>query len=79
MFYTSKLKNRIRFLRLNDSLYSTGEPTRLAGGNGEIKELVSILLTRSFDGWFSVTPYRGNSVEAMSQTLGEYRFLLKNM
>ena len=79
MFYTSKLKNRIRFLRLNDSLYSTGEPTPLAGGNGEIKELISILLARSFDGWFSVAPYRGVSVEAMAQTLAEYRTLLKHL
>ena len=31
VFYTSNLKNRIRFLRLNDTLYSTGAPTALAG------------------------------------------------
>lgn len=79
MFYASKLKNRIRFLRLNDSLYDTGEPTPLAGGNGEIKELISILLARSFDGWFSVTPYREASVNAMAQTLEEYRGLLKHL
>ena len=79
MFYASKLKNRIRFLRLNDSLYSTGETTRLAGGNAEIKELISILLSRSFDGYFSVAPYRSHSAEAMAQTLAEYRMLLKNM
>ena len=79
MFYASRLKNRIRFLRLNDSLYSTGEPTPLAGGNGEIKELISILLARSFDGWFSVAPYRSVSANAMAQTLSEYRSLLKHL
>ena len=79
VFYASKLKNRVRFLRLNDSLYSTGEAMPLAGGNGEIKELISILLSRSFDGYFSVTPYRGRNVEHMLQTLTEYRTLLKNM
>lgn len=79
MFYASKLKNRIRFLRLNDSIYSTGEPMHLANGNSEIKELISILLSRSYDGYFSVTPYREPTVEAMKQTLAEYRELLKNM
>ncbi len=79
VFYSSKLKNRVRFLRLNDSLYSTGESMPLAGGNGEIKELISILLSRSFEGYFSITPYRGCQVETMMQTLHEYRTLLKNM
>ena len=79
VFYASKLKNRVRFLRLNDSLYSTGEPMPLAGGNGEIKELISILLSRSFDGYFSITPYRAYSAEMMQETLAEYRTLLKHM
>lgn len=79
VFYSSKLKNRVRFLRLNDSLYSTGEPMPLAGGNGEIKELISILLSRSFDGYFSITPYREYRAEKMLETLAEYRTLLKHM
>jgi len=79
VFYNSKLKNRVRFLRLNDSLYSTGEAMPLAGGNGEIKELISILLSRSFDGYFSITPYREYSAVKMLETLEEYRSLLKNM
>jgi len=56
MFYNSKLKNKIKVLRINDGIYS-GMPARLCMGNGEIKELVSILLSRSFDGIFSLTPY----------------------
>ena len=79
VFYSSKLKNRVRFLRLNDSLYSTGEPMPLAGGNGEIKELISILLSRSFEGYFSITPYRGYGVDKMLETLTEYQTLLKNL
>ena len=58
MFYNSKLKNRISVLRINDGLYRD-VPVRLCKGNGEIKELVSILLSRSFDGIFSITPYMG--------------------
>lgn len=79
VFYASNLKNRVRFLRLNDALYSTGAGVPLTGGNCEIKELISILLSRSFDGYFSITPYRGCSVELMAETLSEYRTLLKNL
>ncbi len=58
MFYNSRIKNSVKMLRLHDGLYS-GAPERLANGNCEIKELISILLARSFDGIFSVTPYLG--------------------
>ena len=79
VFYASHQKNRIRFLRLNDALFNTGEGRPLAGGNCEIKELISILLSRSFEGYFSIPPYRGYTLQAMQETLAEYRTLLKNM
>ena len=56
-FYNSKLKGNIKFLRVNDGLFINGLPTLPAQGNGEIKELTSILLSRSFKGYFSFTPY----------------------
>lgn len=79
VFYGSKLKNRIRFLKLEDTLYSTGAPTPLGGGNGEIKELISILLSRSYDGWFTLTPYLDGTPEGMKQTLCQYQKLLKTL
>ena len=56
-FYNSKLKDDIIFLRVNDGLFVNGKPALPAQGNGEIKELASILLSRSFKGYFSFTPY----------------------
>lgn len=56
-FYNSKLKGDIKFLRVNDGLFINGKPAFPAQGNGEIKELASILLSRSFKGYFSFTPY----------------------
>lgn len=79
VFYGSKLKNRVRFLLLQDTLYSGGAPMPLGGGNSEIKELISILLCRSYDGWFCVTPYLDGTVDGMQRTLQQYRRLLKNM
>lgn len=79
VFYGSKLKNRIRFLKLEDTLYSTGEATPLGGGNGEIKELISILLSRSYDGWFALTPYLDGTPEGMKQSLCQYKTLLKTL
>lgn len=60
-FYNSKLKSHVRFLRVNDGLFSDGSPTLPCEGNAEVKEMASILLARSFKGYFSYTPYMGNS------------------
>lgn len=79
VFYGSKLKNRVRFLQLQDSLYADGAPMPLGGGNGEVKELISILLSRSYDGWFCITPYLDNTPDGMASSLQQYRQLLKTM
>lgn len=79
VFYGSKLKNRVRFLQLQDTLYADGAPTPLGGGNGEIKELISILLSRSYDGWFCITPYLDGTPDGMGSSLQQYRQLLKTM
>ena len=57
VFYHSKLKNDIIFLRINDGLFLDGSPTLPAMGNSEMKELTSILLARGFSGYFSFVPY----------------------
>jgi len=55
-FTRSRLKNGIEVLRLRDGTFGDGAPTPLGQGNAEIKELVSILLARSFRGPFSIVP-----------------------
>ena len=57
VFYNSRLKPCICFLRVNDGLFINGSPALPAEGNAEIKELVSALLARSFKGYFSFHPY----------------------
>ena len=55
-FTRSKRKNDIAVLRLRDGRFGDGAPTPLAQGDAEIRELVSILLARSFRGPFSIVP-----------------------
>jgi aminoglycoside 3-N-acetyltransferase len=48
---TGRIKKFIRQLYINDSTFA-GAGTSLAGGNAEIKELISILRYSGFDGYF---------------------------
>ena len=57
VYYSSKIKNNISFLRITDGLYNEHTPIMLHHGCAEVKELASIMLSRSFDGFFSFTPY----------------------
>jgi len=79
-FYGSKLKNNIAFLRVNDGLFCERKPALPGQGNAEIKELASILLSRSFDGCFSFTDYFGGmDLEALREYIAAFKTLLKQM
>lgn len=79
-FYGSKLKNNIAFLRVNDGLFCERRPELPGRGNAEIKELASILLSRSFDGYFSFTDYFGDlSMEGLQEYITAFKTLLKQM
>jgi len=56
----------------------TGRPTTLAGGNAEIKELISILRCSNFDGYLCLG---GGSVYpgTLSEAAEEFRWLLQTM
>ena len=56
VLYKYKYKDDIRFLRIDDAKFD-GTPTPLEKGNAEIKECVSALLARNFDGYFSFRKY----------------------
>lgn len=68
-FYNSKLKGKIRFLRINDGLFADGRLVLPGEGNAEVKELASILLKRSYKGYFSFTPYMPSSDPAMYRSM----------
>mgnify|MGYP000894743221 CR=1 FL=1 len=57
VFYNSKLKNNVLFLRVTDGLYKDGSSALPGQGNGELKEMASALLARGFKGYFSFTNY----------------------
>ena len=79
-FYGSKLKNNIAVLRVNDGLFCQRRPMLPGQGNAEIKELASILLSRSFDGYFSFTDYFGQmSREELTEYIAVFKTLLKQM
>ena len=79
-FYGSKLKNRVAFLRVNDGLFCERRPELPGQGNAEIKELASILLSRSFEGFFSFTDYFGDmSQENLLEYIAMFKTLLKQM
>lgn len=67
VLYNCKVKDDIVFLRINDGLMHTGEPTPIEEGNAEVKECVSNLLARSFAGYFSITDYNGDIPDLLSR------------
>ncbi len=78
-FYSGKIKNDIRFLRVCDGLYRTHEPVPLGHGCAEVKELTSILLCRSFRGYFSFIPYLPDmDLEAYRACVDTFKNLLKH-
>ena len=79
-YYGSKLKNNIAFLRVNDGLFCARKPALPGQGNAEIKELASILLSRSFDGYFSFTDYFGAmDMDDLQEYIAAFKTLLKQM
>ncbi len=80
VYYTSKIKNKIKFLRINDGLYNSHEAIMLHHGCAEVKELVSIMLSRSFKGYFSFTPYfDGMTLEQYVECIDIFKNDLKKM
>ncbi|MEA4888641.1 MAG: hypothetical protein VB070_04155 [Clostridiaceae bacterium] len=80
VFYQSNFKNQIRFLRVNDGLYHDGSPVGLTEGNAEIKELASILLSRSFKGYFALSPYLPDlTLPEYEALIGCFRHLLQTL
>ena len=75
--YGSPIKNRIRVLRVGD-LFSDGTPAPLAHGVCGIREVASLLLARSFDGYFSLCATSG-AYDDWKLWLRDTRQMLKNM
>ena len=78
-FYNGRIKNDIGFLRICDGLYRVHEPVALGHGCAEVKELTSILLCRSFNGYFSFIPYMPDmDIGAYRACVDAFKNLLKH-
>ena len=78
-FYGSKIKNDIGFLRICDGLFRVHEPVPLGHGCAEVKELTSILMCRSFRGYFSFIPYLpGMDLEAYRACVDTFKNMLRH-
>ena len=80
VYYSSHIKNKVSFLRITDGLYNEHTPIMLHHGCAEVKELVSIMLSRSFDGYFSFTPYLPDmTLEQYKECISIFKQDLKKM
>jgi aminoglycoside 3-N-acetyltransferase len=75
--YKRKLRQFVDQLDVADATFD-GDATPLAGGNCEIKEMISILRCAGFDGWFTLTGSRRES-ESLRETCGRFVQLLDRM
>lgn len=78
VFYTTRLKNQITVLRINDGLYQTKAACLPGQGNGEVKEMASILLARSFRGCFSFSQPASGSF-TLEESLSVFKGMLKEL
>lgn len=53
-FYKAKVKDDVRFVRMVDGIMGTDTVVPLEEGNSEVKECLSVLLARSYDGYVSI-------------------------
>ncbi len=53
-FYKAKVKDDVCFVRMIDGIMGTDTVVPLEEGNSEVKECLSVILARSFDGYLSI-------------------------
>jgi len=75
---SSSLRKWIRVLYVNDGLFRGG--ARLPGyGNAEIKELISIMRCRSFNGYLSIKPGLDRTPDTFRKAVRALQRLLEAM
>ncbi len=75
--YKRKLRRFVDQLDVADATFE-GAATGLAEGNGEVKEMISILRCAGFEGWFTLTS-GGPDGENLRRTCGRFMRLLEEM
>lgn len=78
-YYNSKLKNAVGMIRANDGT-AAGEGYLPGQGAGDIRELMSLALARSYSGYFSIAAYPGyEDAEKWEEVLAALRAELARM
>jgi aminoglycoside 3-N-acetyltransferase len=79
-FYKGKLKHRVAQLYVTDGCRPPDEPYTLPGqGHGEVKELISILRCRGFDGVLCLHLGEGQGKQAYTRHAKAFWYLLDTM
>jgi len=71
--YKNKYKNDVKILRINDGVIADGKQCLPEYGNGEVRECVSTLLSRCYEGYFSVCAVDGELSAAIEETKRIFR------
>ena len=66
--YKNKFKGDVKILRINDGVIGDEKPCLPEHGNAEVRECVSTLLSRLYDGYFSVCALDGELESALRET-----------
>lgn len=66
--YKNKFKDDVRILRINDGVIGAEGACLPEHGNAEVRECVSTLLSRCYEGWFSVCAVDGDLSGALEET-----------
>ena len=66
--YKNKFKDDVRILRINDGVIGAEDACLPEHGNAEVRECVSTLLSRCYEGWFSVCAVDGDLSGALEET-----------
>jgi|LFRM01.1.fsa_nt_gb sugar phosphate isomerase/epimerase len=78
-FYKSKLKSKVRIIRVADAYFADGSPAMPGKGDAEIKELTSMMLSRSYDGYFSIIVKATDDLDSVTKSIEMFRNLLIEM
>ena len=66
--YKNKFKDDVKILRINDGVIGEDKACLPEHGNAEVRECVSTLLSRCYEGWFSICAVDGELSGAIAET-----------
>ena len=78
-FSGGPLKRQLRCLRVRDGTLEDGAPVPPGEGNGELKEIISALMARCYDGLFSLDPGLSPSPAGFRAALEAYRAMVDSL